>query len=91
MYQQESDYNVGAEIDPDTFSQAMSCKESDLWYNAMKEEINSMKSNDVWDLVEFPNGVRAIGCKWVYKTNKDSLGNIKRHKARLVAKGFIQK
>jgi hypothetical protein len=91
VYLQESDYNIGAKNDPEFFSQAMSCKESKLWYNTMKEEMNSMKSNGVWDLVELPNGVKAIGCKWVFKTKKDSLGNIERYKARLVAKGFTQK
>jgi len=50
-----------------------------------------MKSNQVWDLVELPNGVKAIGCKWVFKTKKVSLGNIERYKARLVAKGFTHK
>jgi len=91
VYLQEYNYNVGAENDPESFSQAMSYKETELWYNAMKEEMNSMKSNQVWDLVELPNGVKSIGCKWVFKTNKDSLGNIERYKARLVAKGFTQK
>ncbi|XP_059294564.1 uncharacterized protein LOC132047552 [Lycium ferocissimum] len=61
VYLQES--NIGVENDPESFSQAMSCKESEFWYNAMKEEINSMKSNEVWDLVKLPNGVKAIGCK----------------------------
>jgi transposase InsO family protein len=91
VYLQESDYNIGAENDPESFSQAMSCKESELWYDAMKEEMNSIKNNEVWDLVELPNGAKAIGCKWVFKTKKDSLGNIERYKARLVAKGFTQK
>ena len=53
--------------------------------------MNSMKSNRVWDLVELPNGVKPVGCKWVFKTKKDSLGNIERHKARFVAKGFTQR
>ena len=57
----------------------------------MKEEMNSMTSNQVWDLVELPNGVKAVGCKWVFKTKNDSLGNIERHKARLIAKGFTQR
>ncbi|RVW26923.1 Retrovirus-related Pol polyprotein from transposon TNT 1-94 [Vitis vinifera] len=91
VYLQECDYNIGAENVPESFSQAMSCKESKLWYNAMKDEMSSMKCNDVWDLVKLPNGAKAIGCKWVFKTKKDSLGNIERHKARLVAKGFTQK
>ena len=85
------DYNIGFEKDPETFSQAMSSKESNSWYNAMKEEMNSMASNRLWDLVELPDGIKAIGCKWVFKTKKDSLGNIKRHKARLVAKEFNQR
>ena len=69
----------------------MSCKESKLWYNAMKDEMSSMRCNDVWNLVELPYGAKVIGCKWVFKTKKDSLGNIERCKARLVAKRFTQK
>ncbi|KAJ9692948.1 hypothetical protein PVL29_011870 [Vitis rotundifolia] len=76
VYLQESDYNIGAENDPESFSQAMSCKESELWHNAMKDEMSSMRCNDVWDLVELPNGAKAIGCKWVFKTKKDSLEGI---------------
>ena len=54
----------------------------------MKDELESMANNKVWDLVELPNRIKPIGCKWVFKTKKDSLGSIKRHKARLVGKGF---
>ncbi|RZC25344.1 Retrovirus-related Pol polyprotein from transposon TNT 1-94 [Glycine soja] len=87
----ESDYNIGAENNPETFDQAVSCKESNLWYDAMKDEMNFMQSNGVWNLVELSNGAKAIGCKWVFKTKRDLLGNIERYKTRLVAKGFIQK
>ena len=72
------DYNIGAENYPETFSRAKSYKESNSCYNAMKEEMNSMESNQVWDLVESHDGVKAIGCTWVFKTKKDSLGNIER-------------
>ena len=89
MYLQES--NIGAKNDPETFSQAMSCKDSNLRHDAMNDEMNFMKSNRVWDLVELPNGARSISYKWVFKTKRDSLGNIERYKARLVAKGFTQK
>ena len=53
--------------------------------------MNYMASNRVWDLVEFPDGVTVIKCKWAFKKKKDSLGNIERHKARLVAKGFTKR
>ena len=49
-----------------------------------------MKKNGVWELVNLPQGCKPIGCKWVYKTKRDSRGCIERHKARLVAKGFTQ-
>ncbi|KAK6163477.1 hypothetical protein DH2020_000341 [Rehmannia glutinosa] len=53
--------------------------------------MDSMASNKVWDLVKLPDGVKTIGCKWVFKTKKDSKGNIERYKVRLVAKGFTQR
>jgi hypothetical protein len=56
----------------------------------MQEELNSISSNDVWDLVDIPDGVKPVGCKWVYKTKHDSKGNVERFKARHVAKGFTQ-
>ena len=37
-----------------------------------------------------PNVAKTIGCKWLYKIKKYSLGNIERYKARLVAP-FTQK
>ncbi|KAI5324142.1 hypothetical protein L3X38_033215 [Prunus dulcis] len=57
----------------------------------MESELDSMKNNQVWDLVEPPEGVKPIWCKWVFKTKRASMGNIERFKARLVAKGFTQK
>ena len=39
----------------------MSCKESNSWYSAMKDKIDTMISNRVWDLVELPD-VKVIGC-----------------------------
>ncbi|RVW57956.1 Retrovirus-related Pol polyprotein from transposon TNT 1-94 [Vitis vinifera] len=67
----------------------MSCKESELWYNAMKDEMSSMKCNDVWDLVELPNGAKTIGCKWVFKTKKDSLGNIENTRPDLLQRAHF--
>ena len=49
-----------------------------------------MKENQVWNLVDPPDGVRTIECKWIYKQKKDMDGNVHIYKARLVAKGFRQ-
>jgi hypothetical protein len=57
----------------------------------MEDELKSMCSNRVWDLVDIPDGIKTVGCKWVYKTKRDSKGNVERLKARPVAKGFTQR
>ena len=47
-----------------------------------------MHDNQVWNLVDPPDGVKAVECKWVFKKKIDIDGNIHIYKARLVAKGF---
>ena len=80
-----------AEDDPINFRQAIESSNSKKWIDAMNEDIKSMKDNDVWDLVPLPKGRKPIGCKWIFKTKKDSMGNVERYKVCLVAKGFTQK
>ncbi|RDX71887.1 hypothetical protein CR513_48699, partial [Mucuna pruriens] len=79
------------EDDPINFCEAMQNSNSQKWIHAMKDEMKSMQDNDIRDLVELPEGVEPIGCKWIFKTKKDFKGNIKRYKTHLVAKGFTQK
>jgi hypothetical protein len=71
--------------------EAMMSENSKKWLEAMEDELSSMSSNGVWDLVEIPDGAKRVGCKWVYKTKYDSKGKIERFKARLVAKCFTQR
>ena len=61
------------------------------WVNALKSELDSMYSNQVWDLVKAPNDIKLVGCKWVYKRNRGIDGKVETFKARLVAKGYTQK
>ena len=57
----------------------------------MKDEMKSMEDNSVWDFIDLPKGSKPIGCTWIFKTKRDSDGNVERYKACLVAKGFTQK
>ena len=56
----------------------------------MEEGIESMKINQVWDLVDLPLGQRSIGNKWVLKIKRKVDGSIECYKARLVVKGYTQ-
>nr|GEY42928.1 hypothetical protein [Tanacetum cinerariifolium] len=64
--------------------------ESKKWLDAMNVEMQSMKDNDVWVLVELPPNVRTVGSKWLFKKKTDMDGAVCIFKARLVAKGFTQ-
>ncbi|RDX82351.1 hypothetical protein CR513_36873, partial [Mucuna pruriens] len=75
VFLQEHEDGIGLiEDDPINFCQAMQSSNSQKWIDAMKDELKSMQDNDVWDLVELPEGVKPIGCKWIFKTKKDSKG-----------------
>ncbi|XP_075101659.1 uncharacterized protein LOC142177095 [Nicotiana tabacum] len=45
------------------YDQAVHDKNADKWVAAMKSEMGSMYSNQVWDLVELSDGVKPIECK----------------------------
>jgi len=53
--------------------------------------MESMWTNQVWDLVDLPTRCKAIGNKWVLKIKRNSDGSIERYKARLIAKGYTQR
>ena len=88
VFLQEHEVGIGVvEDDPINFRQAIESSNSQKWIDAMNEEMKSMKDNDVWDFVPLLEGAKPIGCKWIFKTKKNSKGNVERYKARLVAKG----
>ncbi|GJX44637.1 putative ribonuclease H-like domain-containing protein [Tanacetum coccineum] len=58
---------------------------------AMHEELLQFKLQEVWTLVDLPNGKRAIGSQWVFRNKKHKRGIVIRNKARLVAQGYIKK
>ncbi|XP_075158155.1 uncharacterized protein LOC142231430 [Haematobia irritans] len=78
--------------DPSNFNEAISIKEEKkLWISAMNDELKSIIDNKTWELVDLPEGRKAIGCKWVFKKKTNEKGQIIRYKARLVAQGYNQK
>ena len=61
--------NIGLADDPGTSKEAMMILNSSKWLEAMEDELRSMSSNKVWDLVESPkseeeDGVEEFGLQW---------------------------
>ena len=78
-------------IDPTNYDETMSDVDAHLWKKAMEEKLESINSNQVWELVEAPEEIKPIGCKWVYKMKMGVNGKVKTFKARLVVKGYSKK
>ena len=76
--------------EPKSYKEAVRSKESSEWLITMNEEMQSLAINNTWDLVQLPNGVKLVGCKWVFKKKKGIAGvELARFKATLVAKRFF--
>ena len=80
-----------SEMKPSTVEVMLSSLEKDCWLEAMEKEMSSVQENDVWELVDLPEGRKPVGSKWVFKAKTNADGHIERYKARLVAQGFSQK
>ncbi|KAK8704646.1 hypothetical protein V6N13_048264 [Hibiscus sabdariffa] len=76
--------------EPKTYQEVVSSPDSEKWLEAMRSEMDSMSDNQVWTLVEPLEGIKPIGCKWVFKKKTDMDGNVQTYKGRLVAKGYRQ-
>ncbi|GKG08419.1 putative retrotransposon ty1-copia subclass protein, partial [Tanacetum coccineum] len=87
--------------EPANYKAALLDPESDKWLNAMNMEMQSMKDNEVWDLVKLPPNGKTVGSKygtqfisliskWLFKKKTDMDGAVHTYKARLVAKGYTQ-
>ena len=54
----------------------------------MVEEMVTLHSSGIWDMVTLPVGKSPVGCLWVFTMKIDPNGQVNRLKARLVAKGY---
>ena len=71
-----------------SYDEAMSSPACNEWMTAMKDEMKSIRTNQVWELVDLPPRRKSIGNKWVLKIKRKADGSIDKYKARMVAKGY---
>ena len=78
-------------LDPDMFKYAIGQEDEVLWKEAIVEEIELLKSNDTWTLVNRPQNQNIVSTRWFIKSKLNLNGLLERRKARLVAWGCSQK
>nr|GEU78596.1 hypothetical protein [Tanacetum cinerariifolium] len=78
--------------EPLTYQEAIACEENSKWKVAMKEEMDSLRKNKTWELVDHPARQKLVSCKWLFKIKERIEGVQKpRYKAKLVSRGFTQR
>ncbi|CAI7914637.1 unnamed protein product [Closterium sp. NIES-54] len=77
--------------EPATLKEVLESCDAEEWKKAMESELKSIEENGTWELVELPEGRKAITSKWLFKIKSDADGKIERYKSRLVAKRYQQK
>ena len=77
-------------IQEPTYQEAMSLPEAELWLQAMKSEVESLKVNKTWKLVALPTWCCATKSNWVLKVKYKPSGQLDKYNACLVAKWFLQ-
>lgn len=48
------------------------------WIDVMTQELNALKDNETWTLIDLPARKTPIGFKWVFKIKYKSNGEIER-------------
>ncbi|CAI7818937.1 unnamed protein product [Closterium sp. NIES-53] len=77
--------------EPTTLKEALESSDAEEWKKAMESELKRIEENGTWELVELPEGRKAITSKWLFKIKSNADGKIERYKSRPVAKGYQQK
>ena len=72
---------------PRTYREARDSSDAQCWVEAMHNELESLKENNVFELTNLPEGKKTVGSKWAYTTKENPDGS-KRYKARFIARGF---
>ena len=68
--------------EPATVDEALNGTDANLWRDAMQHQMDSLHKHNVFNLVELPNGRKAIGSKWVFRVKHNADGSVERCKAR---------
>ena len=63
---------------PTTFQSSMESSNAVKWKEACDSEIDSLRKNKTWELVELPKGRKAIGCRWVFQVKENQDGEVER-------------
>jgi hypothetical protein len=79
--------SLHSQNEPKTYAEA---SKFDYWNKAMEVELSALEQTGTWKIVDLPDHIKPICCRWIYKVKYNVDGSVERYIARLVAKGYTQ-
>ena len=56
--------NIG---EPSSYEEVMATSDANIWLQAMRSEMDSIKENNTWELVKLPAGRKSLPWKWAFR------------------------
>jgi len=79
--------SLHSRTEPTTYAEA---SKYECWNQAMQAELSTLETTGTWKIVDLPDHIKPIGCRWIYKIKHNADGSVERYKVRLIAKGYTQ-
>ena len=77
---QHGDVLLMDQDEPKTYQEAIKGPDFEKWLEAMRSEMESIYTNQVQTLVNPPEWIKPIECKWVFKNKIGMDGNVQTFK-----------
>jgi hypothetical protein len=71
--------------EPRSLTEAYTSPDAEYWREAVRSEMDSIISNETWEITDLPAGCKPVGYKWIFRRKRRPDGTIEKYKARLVA------
>ncbi|GKB03917.1 putative retrotransposon ty1-copia subclass protein [Tanacetum coccineum] len=90
LYVDADEHELGDLNEPADYKTTLLDPEYYKWLTAMNVEMQSIKDNQVWDLVDLPPNDKIVASKWLFKKKTNMDGKVHTYKARLVVKASFK-
>ena len=70
-----------SKLSPKTVKEAFNGKAKGKWEKAMASEMQSLKDNGVYEVVDRPKGKKVGKSRWVFRVKTNEKGEVEKHKA----------
>nr|GEU32939.1 hypothetical protein [Tanacetum cinerariifolium] len=85
LYIDVEEHELGDLGEPANYKAALLDPKYDKWLDAINMEMQSMKDNEVWDLVDLPYNGKIVARKWLFQKKTDMDGAVHTFKAHIRA------